>query len=163
MQASETGGVKPMPIQGRMARERERILGMTTEERKWRAQYLKDQHLSKNEPCNVSEYYKEIRNPIRRAYMAPLDTITKVLTPVIGFKPAYAIRFFTGKFLMIGMGIYATVYYFKYNANDWTRKGGWRMISSRPLSTPGTEGWPKISERSKPQDYADRGFKAAPI
>lgn len=99
-----------MPIQGRMTRERERLLGMTPEERKWRgkywplcdfqwsslhnckqilnhlllpAQYLKDQHLSKNEPYNVPEYYKETRNPIRRAYMAPLDTITKVLTPVM--------------------------------------------------------------------------------
>lgn len=28
-----------MPIQGRMTRERERIMGMTPEERKWRGKY----------------------------------------------------------------------------------------------------------------------------
>lgn len=72
-------------------------------------------------------------------------------------------RFFTGKFLMLGMGVYAAVYYFKYNGNDWTRKGGWRVITTRPLSTPGTPGWPKASERTSMQDYANRGFKDSPI
>lgn len=41
--ASETGGVRPMAIAGRMVRERERLVGMTDAERAWRAQYLKDQ------------------------------------------------------------------------------------------------------------------------
>lgn len=41
--ASETGGVRPMGIAGRMVRERERLVGMTDAERAWRAQYLKDQ------------------------------------------------------------------------------------------------------------------------
>lgn len=36
MKSSDTGGVTPMPIGGRMVRERERLLGMTTEERNWR-------------------------------------------------------------------------------------------------------------------------------
>lgn len=40
MKSSDTGGVKPMPIEGRMARERERLLGMTPEERKWRGKYI---------------------------------------------------------------------------------------------------------------------------
>jgi len=162
VKASDTGGVKPMPIAGRMVRERERILGMSPEERKWRAQWLKDQHL-KHEPVEVPEYWKEIRNPIRRFYTAPLDQITKVLTPVIGFKPAYAVRFFTGKFLMVGLGIYAIAYNLKYNPNDWTRKGGWRIIESRRATTPGHPNYPSLSERTQFSDYADRGFKNSPI
>ncbi|XP_063699995.1 uncharacterized protein LOC134830437 [Culicoides brevitarsis] len=161
--ASNTGGVKPMPIQGRMVRERERILGMTPEERKWRAQYLKDQTLSHNEPRLVPEYWKEVRNPIRRFYRAPLDAFGRMLTPVLGKYPAAYVRYFTGKFLMIGAGVLGMTYYFKYNGNDWTKKGGWRVIQSRPLSTPGTPGWPKVSERTKPSDYANRGFANSPI
>lgn len=46
------------------------------------AQWLKDQHL-KHEPIEVPEYWKEIRNPIRRFYTAPLDLITKALTPAV--------------------------------------------------------------------------------
>ena len=37
------------------------------------------------------------------------------------------------------------------------------MISSRPANVPGDEGFPKISERTKPADYAARGFKSAAI
>lgn len=83
MESSATGGVKPMGIAGRMVRERERIFGMSKEERAWRAQWLKDQHLSPNEPVYVPEYWKERFNPIRRAYRAPLDAVQGVLTPVV--------------------------------------------------------------------------------
>lgn len=83
MASSDTGGVKPMSITGRMVRERERLLGMSPEERAWRAQWLKDQHLSPNEPKYVPEYWKERYNPIRRAYRAPLNMVQNVLTPVI--------------------------------------------------------------------------------
>lgn len=81
--ASDTGGVKAFPIQGRMARERERLLGMTDSERAWRRKWLKDQELSPNEPRHVPEYYKERYNPIRRAYKMPLDLAFKQLIPVL--------------------------------------------------------------------------------
>jgi NADH dehydrogenase (ubiquinone) 1 beta subcomplex subunit 6 len=64
-----------------MVRERERLIGMTAEERAWRAQFLKDQHLAPNEPVHVSAYWKERYNPIRRFYRAPLDAVWKALTP----------------------------------------------------------------------------------
>lgn len=80
---SETGGVKPIPIEGRLARERERLTGMTEFERKWRAQFLKDQHLSHNEPRHVPEIYYELRNPIRRAMAKPLDVLFQALTPIL--------------------------------------------------------------------------------
>lgn len=81
MEASQTGGVKPMPIAGRLVRERERLHGMTAEERAMRKQFLKDQILSSHEPVHVPEYWRERYNPIRRLYRAPLDALQKVLAP----------------------------------------------------------------------------------
>jgi len=82
--ASHTGGVTPMPIQGRMALERERCIGMTPAERMWRKQWLQDQILSPNEPRPITpEYYKARFNPIRRAYRLPLDLIFKPLVPTL--------------------------------------------------------------------------------
>lgn len=78
---SDTGGVKPMTIGGRMVRERERCIGMTPEERAWRAQYLKDQILTEREPVFVKELHQQFRNPLRRWYMKPLDNL--LLEPLI--------------------------------------------------------------------------------
>ena len=78
-----TGGAAPMPIAGRMVRERERLLGMSKEERAWRAQWLKDQHLSPSEPVYVPEYWKARINPIRRFYRAPLDALYTALKPIL--------------------------------------------------------------------------------
>lgn len=86
MESSNTGGVKPMTIIGRTGRERERLIGMTNEERLWRKTWLKDQILSADEPRYVPEYWKEIRNPIRRFYQAPLNVLHKALTPVMVLK-----------------------------------------------------------------------------
>lgn len=82
-ESSTTGGVKPMAIAGRMVRERERLVGMTTDERAWRKQWLKDQVLSHNEPKYVPEYWKERINPIRRFYMAPLNALGSALEPIL--------------------------------------------------------------------------------
>lgn len=158
MKSSDTGGVKPMAIAGRYVRERERLLGMTDEERAWRKQWLKDQILSPNEPRHVPEIYKEQFNPIRRAYRAPLDAFGKVLEPMLGKQRAFTVRYFTGKFLMFIGGTMATIYYFKYNQHDWTRVGGWRVLQSRDAYVPGDPEYPKLSDRSQPQDYSAKGF-----
>jgi NADH dehydrogenase (ubiquinone) 1 beta subcomplex subunit 6 len=78
-----TGGVKSFPIAGRLVNERERLRGMTDDERAWRRQWVKDQILSKNEPRHVPEYWNEITNPIRRFYQFPLATVEKVIAPVV--------------------------------------------------------------------------------
>lgn len=83
MAHSPTGGVEAFPIGGRLVRERERLRGMTDDERAWRKQYLKDQILSHNEPRDVPEYWLERTNPIRRFYQFPLNTVEKILTPVM--------------------------------------------------------------------------------
>ncbi|CAH0554833.1 unnamed protein product [Brassicogethes aeneus] len=157
--ASPTGGVKPMTISGRYNSERERLFGMTDEERAFRKQWLKDQELSHNEPKKVPEMYKALNNPIRRFYRLPLDTLQKIMEPALGAQRALTIRYFGGKFLMGIMGAYAATYYFKYNANDWTRKGGWRVNQSRIAVVEGDPEYPKASDKVKPEDYASRGFK----
>ena len=83
MSHSPTGGVSAFPIAGRMVKERERLNGMTNDERMWRKQWLKDQELTKNEPKYVSAYWKERVNPIRRFYKAPLDMVCKAMTPAL--------------------------------------------------------------------------------
>lgn len=157
--ASQTGGVKPMSISGRFNSERERLFGMTNEERAFRKQWLKDQELSHNEPRTVPEMYKATYNPIRRAYRWPLDQLAKVLLPVLGQERTIQVRYWTGKAgLTLALAYWAT-YYFKYNANDWTRASGWRVYKSREAVFEGDPGFPKMSDRTKPSDYASRGFE----
>lgn len=81
MTESQTGGVTPMAIAGRMVSERERLVGMSAEERAWRAQWLKDQRLAPHEPVHVPELNK--LNPIRRFYSAPLNKVETILKPVL--------------------------------------------------------------------------------
>ncbi|XP_059617897.1 NADH dehydrogenase [ubiquinone] 1 beta subcomplex subunit 6 [Phlebotomus argentipes] len=161
--ASETAGVKPMAIAGRLVRERERLFGMTDAERAWRKQWLKDQILAPHEPVHVPQYHQELTNPIRRFYQWPLNKLWEKLTPALGHYRAYTIRFWAGKGLMTLTALYLGFYYFKYNQNDWTRKGGWRVIESRKAVVPGDPGYPAVSDRTKPADYASRGFKESPI
>lgn len=83
IRSSDTGGVKPMVIAGRTVRERERCIGMTEEERSWRAKWVKDQILTDREPVYVEEYWRSIRNPIRRLYQAPLNAFYHVIVPFV--------------------------------------------------------------------------------
>lgn len=80
--ASDTGGVKPMAIAGRMVRERERLIGMTADERAWRKKWLKDQELHHG-PRKVPALELELNNPIKRFYRAPLDKVCSILTPAL--------------------------------------------------------------------------------
>lgn len=80
---TNTGGVKPMPIEGSMKYERERLRGMTDKDRAWRKQWLEDQVLAENEPRFVPELYKELNNPIRRFYKKPLNDFCNKLIPSI--------------------------------------------------------------------------------
>lgn len=45
--------------------------------------FVSPQVLTKREPVDVPEYWKERTNPIRRFYQAPLNGLLKVLTPVL--------------------------------------------------------------------------------
>lgn len=75
-----------MTIERRMARERERMLGMTDEERAWRKKWLDAQKLAPEEPVLPEGYYKEMYNPIRRFYMAPMNKFQSMLEPLVVIK-----------------------------------------------------------------------------
>lgn len=159
VKASNTGGVKPVNLGGRLVNVRERMLGMSDWERAYRKQYLKDQILSPNEPKYVHELYLELNNPIRRFYRAPLDAFGRWLEPRVGDLNAKLIRYFTGKLLMGSVLAVGATYYFMYNGNTWMRKSGWRVVESRCAVYEGEPGYPKVSDRTKGADYASRGFK----
>lgn len=66
-----------------MDHERERMLGMTDEERAWRKKWLDAQKLAPEEPVIPEGYYQEMYNPIRRFYRAPMNKFQKMLEPHI--------------------------------------------------------------------------------
>lgn len=83
MASSVSGGVKPMSVGGRLVSERERLIGMTEEERAWRARYLKSHILAPEEPLKTKEYYRHYYNPLRRFYRIPLNAFERLLTPLM--------------------------------------------------------------------------------
>ncbi|XP_071539840.1 uncharacterized protein ND-B17 [Panulirus ornatus] len=163
MAEHDTGGVKAFPIEGPFKRERARLEGMTDADRAYRRQWLKDQILAESEPAVVPGYYEARYNPIRRFYRWPLDTAFKPLVPILGYESAAKLRWFTGKFAMIFGAVYAGYYYFKYNQNDWSRAGGWRVFKSKEMITPIDSRFPQVSDRKEGADFAARGFKTSPI
>ncbi|KAK9498798.1 hypothetical protein O3M35_003355 [Rhynocoris fuscipes] len=130
-----------MSIQGRLYRERERLYGMTPEEKCWRMQWKKDQYLHPCEPLHVPELYRQHNHILRRIYRLPLDILFMGFKPILGERRALTLRTITGKLGLAIAGIYSIAYYFKYNSNTWVRKD------------------PKGPNRSKGADYESRGFK----
>jgi len=78
---SHSGGVKPMTISGRTVLEKQRLEGMTVEEREWRKKWLKDQVLTPREPILIPTDSPDLMNPIRRFYRKPLDVLFFKILP----------------------------------------------------------------------------------
>uniref|UniRef100_A0A6V7HZ84 Uncharacterized protein n=1 Tax=Bracon brevicornis TaxID=1563983 RepID=A0A6V7HZ84_9HYME len=159
---SYTGGVKPMTITGRMIFERERCIGMSAEERAWRAQWLKDQVLAPDEPKFNPEYYKQRYNILRRFYRAPMDRFERALTPKIGLEFAQCCRHLISKTFFTVVGSLCVLYYFKYNQSDWTRKSGLKVSMSRQKMFPGDPGFPNYATKTD-REYASFGFEKSPL
>ncbi|KAL3191623.1 hypothetical protein MRX96_059716 [Rhipicephalus microplus] len=156
---SDTGGVKPMSIEGRFATERSRLSGEFTDaDRAWRKKWLEDQHLSPNEPRKVPELERALKNPFRRFYRAPMNALFARLEPTLGPLMTPAFRWFVPKVFFVYLGGLVLLYNIKYNPHTWERHSGLLVRTSRPTVYPGDPGWPKASDRTKPQDYADYGF-----
>ncbi|XP_017882960.1 uncharacterized protein LOC108626665 [Ceratina calcarata] len=160
MESSNSGGVKVITIAGRMARERERCIGMTDEERAYRARYVKSLELAPGEPITPKGYYEAYYNPIRRFYMAPLNQVEKLLAPAVGDFSARVIRFTTGRILMGITGIYVGWYYFKYHTYTWERQSGWRICPTRDARLPGTKDYKGLEKRTI---FATDNFENSPI
>lgn len=163
MASSDTGGVQPMRIEGRTDTERERLIGMTEEERKWRARFLKSQILAPEEPVVPKGWYQERFNPIRRFYRFPMDKVESALTPLLGETKAHFVRHLLAKSAIGIFAVYSTWYYLKYNKMTWERKSGWRVTRSRPMVYPGTKDFPNYEKRSKGNQYNVHEFDKSPI
>ncbi|CAL7945791.1 unnamed protein product [Xylocopa violacea] len=159
MESSKSGGVKVMSIGSRMTTEKERLIGMTEEERAWRARFLKSQELSPEEPLNTKEYYRAVYNPIRRFYRFPLNCFENALVPLVGQTPASAIRYTIAKTIMTLIVMYGGWYYFKYNYYTWEQKCGWKASPTRERTLPGTADYKGLP---KPL-LATYGFENSPI
>ncbi|XP_008478467.1 uncharacterized protein LOC103515307 [Diaphorina citri] len=160
---SDTGGIIPMNLQGRMAFERERLFGMTDQERSWRAKFVKDQKLAPHEPVEVPEIYTELVNPIRRFYRAPGDKFQAWLKPRVGTQWAEHIRYGIGKGSLMLLSVYAAYYYYKYNRNTWEKHGAIKVYTNKPLVLPGDKNYPQPNLDHPPSFYVDkqRGFTDA--
>lgn len=157
--SSDTGGVKPMKIAGRLVSERERLAGMTEAERAFRKQWLQDQVLAPSEPRHVPQIYEATHNPFRRLYRWPMNQLMKVVEPVLGAEKAHTLRGVTSVMTVTILLGYTAYYNYKYHGNEWQRFGGWKSYTSRQAILPGDPGYPAVSERTQGADYASRGFK----
>lgn len=83
MESTDIAKINAISIAGRVGRERERLIGMTDEERAWRARFVKSQELAPDEPIKPKGYNKLYYNPLRRFYRVPLNKVENALTPLM--------------------------------------------------------------------------------
>ncbi|XP_043263149.1 uncharacterized protein LOC122403604 [Colletes gigas] len=160
--ASSEDDVKSVSIAGRVVSERERLIGMTDDERAWRSRYLKSQVLAPDEPVIPKGYYEEYHNPLRRLFRAPMNVVENALTGVVSKPSAYVLRNILGG---IGKGIvliYCGCYYFKYNTATWMSQSSWSVVTSRLPVYPSDKGYPNYKIK-KASEYGTRGFENSPI
>ncbi|GAB1860426.1 hypothetical protein CAJAP_01505 [Camponotus japonicus] len=160
--ALEGGGERPMNIVRRVGRERERMLGMTDEERAWRKKWLDAQKLAPEEPVTPPGYYKEMYNPIRRFYSAPMNKVQNMIEPVLGYTGAHVARHIISKTAIGIFTVYCIFYHLKYNKMQWTRQGGWKITLSRPKMYPDTKDLDALY-RTKGNQFYVNGFDKSPI
>ena len=163
MEPTDIAKIDAVSIAGRVGRERERLIGMTDEERAWRARFVKSQELAPDEPIKPKGYDKLYYNPLRRFYRAPLNKVENALTPLLGEAAAIIVRNIIGRSIIGIFVIYGSWYYLKYNHATWMRQSGWRIMSSRPRVYPGTKDFPNFKAPMKPNEYATFGFENSPI
>ncbi|XP_012221414.1 uncharacterized protein ND-B17 [Linepithema humile] len=157
-----TDGERPMNIERRVARERERMLGMTDEERVWRKKWLDAQKLAPEEPIMPKGYYEQMYNPIRRFYKAPMNKFQNMLEPLMGYTAAYVTRHIISKSAMGLFGIYCIYYHLKYNRMNWTRYGGWKITVSRPKMYSDNKDL-SVLYKTKGNQFYVNGFDKSPI
>jgi len=155
-------GERPMSIVRRVARERERMLGMTDEERAWRKKWLDAQKLAPEEPVIPEGYYKQMYNPIRRFYMAPGNKFQTMMEPLMGKPAAYILRHTLTRLTAGIVGIYCIYYHLKYNRMNWMRNGGWKITVSRPKMYPDNKDL-KALYKTKGNEFYVNGFDKSPI
>jgi len=141
--------------------ERERLpFKMTVVDRALREQWVKDQHLSPNEPRHVPEIFP--KNVFRRMYGTPWNFVaTKLSTSGLTSEGGAAVfRFFTPKLAMYFVGVSFIYSYFKNNQTSWEQNTGWNIFANRLQVYPGQD--PEEVQKKAvrieliPRDYHDK-------
>ncbi|KAL0109789.1 hypothetical protein PUN28_013453 [Cardiocondyla obscurior] len=155
-------GERPMSILRRVGRERERMLGMTDEERAWRKKWLDSQKLAPEEPVLPKNYYQQMYNPIRRFYMAPMNKFQNMMEPLLSKNGAFILRHAITRSVMGIFAIYCVYYHLKYNKMDWQRNGGWKVTLNRPIMYPDNKDLTALY-KTKGSEFHVNNFDKSPI
>eukprot|EP00088_Acartia_fossae_P032283 TRINITY_DN33064_c0_g1_i1.p1 TRINITY_DN33064_c0_g1~~TRINITY_DN33064_c0_g1_i1.p1 ORF type:complete len:202 (-),score=34.33 TRINITY_DN33064_c0_g1_i1:377-952(-) len=111
------------------------------------------------------DYRKERLNPLRRIWQAPGEAFERALRPALGLHYAFITKTLLSKFMWgLGFAWYAS-YYFMYTSNDWTRQGGWTLLTSKPPTMPDNPSYPTPDpkwQRDKDNEYYSRNFNNFP-
>jgi len=142
-------------------------------DRAYRAKFLKAQEMSVRDKSlhlfylwDHPEFRKVRLNPLRRLWQAPGEALERALRPSLGLLRANMAKVALCKGLWVAGFIWAGSYYFMYSRGDWTRLGGWRVWTSKPMTGPNNPNFPlpdPAFERTKPGDYNDRNFSGDPV
>ena len=150
------------------------------EDRKWRSQWLKDQHLKgadvhsppTGEAFNVyqleqiPEYRKARWNIFRRTLRMPMDLIEGALIKTTGLhwtqaRAARNLFSYGWKGMVL---VWAFSYHLMYRAHDWEDKRNWKIYYQKPESLPSHSSWPNQDAfKREKTDYWDQNFKKSDL
>ena len=151
------------------------------EDRKWRAQWLKDQVLKgadvhsprTGEGLNQyqleqnPEYRKARYSILRRTVRAQMDFIEGAFIKATGvhWLKARWMRDAFGYSWKVGFVFWAMSYHLMYRANDWENRKNWKIYYEKPAIVPGQSSWPeqKHEKGEHASDYADQNFKKSTL
>jgi len=150
------------------------------EDRKWRAQWLKDQQLkgadvhspptgsglNQYQLEQIPEYRKARWNIFRRTLRAPMDLVESALIKTTGMHWTKA-RFFRNVYSYGWKGFFLFSmfsYHLIYRANDWEDKKNWKIYYQKPLVVPKDGVWPDHNQyKREKSDYWNQNFKQSEL
>jgi hypothetical protein len=149
-------------------------------DRKWRAQWLKDQKLvgaDKHSPFGSSglnqyqleqipEFRKARWNIFRRTLRMPMDLIERAVINTTGMHWTKA-RFGRNAFSYGWKGalfFYTFAYHMMYRANDWEDRRNWKIRYEKPESVPSHSDFPHQNAfKREKADYNDQNFQKSAL
>lgn len=138
-------------------------------DRAWRQKYLQTNMWTKKDMSyhffhlwDNQDYRKARLNVFRRVWQAPGEAFERALRPKLGMEYALLTKIAVSKSMWGVAFAWFCAYQYMYNRGDWTKQGGFRSITSKPMTSPNMESFPLANpefERHDVSDYYDQGFK----
>lgn len=140
-------------------------------DRKWRSQWLKDQHLhgqdahieaNKQMIEKMPEFKRARYNPIRRIVRMPWNAIEiaaeKWGVPMSTSRAVRTCVNYGFRFMVLA---WAAAYYVEYGTNDWEVRRAARIKWSKPISN--NENFVEAEPKVKEQDFHDLNFSKSAL